>query len=198
MANLDLLVIESEKKKRKSSQTQNLTLSALTIGATGGIVLSKDGNGNWDFNAKTLSNVADPVLAGDAVTLGFLNGLDARTFTNVQGSTITVNQIVFESSTGNVQLASGSSNLNIGTLVGLVNQASIANAASGSILLRAGKIVSGFSGLVVNTPVYIHPTSAGGLTQSLAGFTPGMRLFEVGEAVSATEILFTPTFQFEY
>jgi len=118
-------------------------------------------------------------------------------FTNGQGSSIIEGQVVFESSSGVVELASGSSALNFGTVIGVVGQASIANAALGEIIIKPGCIIGGYVGLAVNSPVYIHPTIVGATIQSSATFIAGQHLVVLGMAISATQIKFNPQYKFE-
>ena len=118
-------------------------------------------------------------------------------FTNGQGSTILLGEVVFESASGTVTLVSGSSSLNFGSTIGIVGQASIANAAIGEITIKPGSIVGGYSGLLVNSPVYIHPTTPGAIIQSSATFVAGQHLVVLGMAISATQIMFDPKYKFE-
>jgi hypothetical protein len=199
MANLDLLVVESDKKKRKPSQDQNLTLQALTVGTSGATVLTQDGNGNWDFNAKRLSNVVSPTDPLDAMTLNYFNTYHLRSFVNVQGTIIMGGEIVYEYSPSSVKLAiASSSDITDGVLIGVVHDSYINNTTTGKILIKPGEIVGGYSGLVVKSPVYIHPTIAGAITQTTSGFLPGYHVISLGEAISSTEIQFEPKYRFEY
>jgi len=196
MSNLNLLVIESEKKKRRPSENADVSFNSISVGGPAGITISKDGNGNFDFAAKTLSNVATPVLGTDAANKDYVDGV--KTFTNIEGATISLNQIVFESSSGNVELARADDLLNTGTTFGIVVDATVPNLATGNIAVKPGPIIGGFTGLTVNAPVYVSRVTAGALTQSLTGFLAGEHVVIVGFAISATQIIFEPAYKVEY
>ena len=238
MANIDLLVIESEKKKRRPSEGLSPSFGTVSVGGASPIAISKDNNGNFDFAALKLSNLASPTLASDAATKEYVDltvqGLDpliagdgvditgggvisvkpaddsievsvagvkagfTKSFTNVQGSTITGGQVVYEPAADNVRLAKADQALNYGTTIGIVADASIANAASGKVFVRPGATIGGFSGLVVNQALYVSRTTAGSLTQSLAGFLPGEHVVSVGTALDANTIIFNPEYKVEF
>jgi hypothetical protein len=121
-----------------------------------------------------------------------------RNFTNDNASPITVGQIGYIKSNGAVDLARAD-------VAALVNEAelvvvvasSIAVAASGKCFVREGVIISGFSSLTPSQPVYVSRTTAGAVTQSLAGFVTGESVFQVGKAISATEVKYKPVFLYQ-
>jgi hypothetical protein len=119
-------------------------------------------------------------------------------YINDQGSTITQNQIVFESSAGKVQLASASSALSEGTTFGVVAAVNIAHGDTGNIYVRPGLKISGLSGLIPGSPVYLSRTVPGGFQTSLTGFVAGEHVVKLGTAVSTTELLFFPEYDFEF
>jgi len=82
--------------------------------------------------------------------------------------------------------------------IGIVKDASIAAAASGAVIVRAGAKITGLSGLTPGQKVYVSRSAAGGLTQSLAGFVATEFVYQVGHAISATEMIFEPQFLYEY
>jgi hypothetical protein len=121
----------------------------------------------------------------------------AEIYTNVEGSTITVRQVVFESSTGNVELARADDPLGPGITVGLVLDPSILNSAVGNIIVKPGTKVSGFTGLTTGDPVFISRTTAGALQQDLSGFVAGEHVFCLGLALNTEELLFIPEYRVE-
>lgn len=131
-------------------------------------------------------------IASDAVAVDF-----AVAKTNDNAGAITARQVVYVKSNGNVDLALASATIADAEL-GLVEDASIATTASGKITFRRGAIVGGFSGLTPGKMQYVHRTTAGALTESLAGFVAGEFVFAVGRALSATQVLFNPEFIIEY
>jgi hypothetical protein len=155
--------------------------------------------------------VADHVLIADASDSNNLKRVTVQTIvdlatgpspdvskTNDNSSAITVGQVVYIKANGNVDLAQA----NVANLadfhLGIVKDASIAPAASGLVTVRDGEIIGGFSGLTPGQRVYVSRSTAGALTQSLAGFVAGEFVYAVGRAISATQISFDPEFLFEY
>jgi hypothetical protein len=118
-------------------------------------------------------------------------------FMNVEGTTLNPNQIVWESGSGNVELARADDPLTMGSVIGVVYE-SIPNTAVGRVVVKPGAIISGFVSLNVNSPVYLSRNTAGGLTQSLAGFLPGEHVIVVGKAITTTQILFAPVYKIEF
>ena len=70
---------------------------------------------------------------------------------------------------------------------------SIASAASGKFAVGSYKL-GGFSGLSEEAPVYLHLTTLGGYQQDLTSFAAGDHIVLLGQAVSATEIVFAPRY----
>jgi len=119
-------------------------------------------------------------------------------FTNVEGVAITKPQVVFESSTGNVELARADDALNVGVKVGLVYDTSIANSAIGNIVVKPGVRLFGFTGLSSGLPVFISRTVAGSYQQDLTGFVAGEHVVCLGHALSSETLLFNPEYEFEF
>ena len=67
MANLDLIVLENGRRKRKPSQDQTLTLTGLQIGSLAAITES---SGKLDLGGSVLSNVGEATQSGELVTWG--------------------------------------------------------------------------------------------------------------------------------
>jgi len=136
-------------------------------------------------------------IISDAVALD-----SSEPFTNDNAGAITgtggVPQVVYIKANGNVDLAQA----NVADLddfeLGLVEDASIAAAASGEITVRRGAIVGGFSGLTPGKKQYVDRTTAGDLAEALTGFVATEHVYSIGRAMSATEILFDPHYEFEF
>jgi hypothetical protein len=61
-----------------------------------------------------------------------------------------------------------------------------------------GSVAGGFSGLTPGKKYYVSKSTAGEVVDSLSGFSSGDSVCAVGNAVSYTEIAFSPAFMFEY
>ena len=119
-----------------------------------------------------------------------------ETFTNDNGSAITVGQIVYIKSNGHVDLAQQTNtNLGLGAL-GVVMDASIASGGTGKIIIKRGVVISGLTGLTPGKKEYAS-TTAGALTESLTA-TSGNAAYSVGRAMSATQLIFDPQFEFNF
>jgi hypothetical protein len=174
-----------------------------------GSTLSKSGTGVKVADAgitgtQLASSVAGAGLtggAGSALAVGAGDGIkvsadavardDAKTFTNDNAGAITVRQVAYVKANGNVDLADA--DLALGDFaLGVVEDASIASAGSGKIVVRPGAIIGGFSGMTPGKRQYVSAT-AGGLTET-APSGSGQSVYKVGRALSATELLFEPEF----
>lgn len=123
---------------------------------------------------------------------------DAVTKTNDNAGAITIRQVVYIKSNGNVDLARADVAALPDAMLGLVEDASISAAATGKIKVRRGAIISGFIGLTPGKLQYVSRTTAGALTESLSGFVAGEHVMSVGRAISTTEIEFDPQYHYEY
>lgn len=85
---------------------------------------------------------------------------------------------------------------NLGTSYVMALEA-IASAASGKFAVGSYKL-GGFSGLAEESPVYLHLTTLGGYQQNLTSFAAGDHIVLLGQAVSATEIVFNPRYVAEF
>ena len=122
---------------------------------------------------------------------GSLERDDARALTNDNASPITIRQIVYIKSDGDVDLARANALSTAERKLGVVEATSIAAAASGSIFTRKGTIIGGFSGLTPGADQFLSVATAGLITET-APSTSGQIIRKVGEAISATEIEFNP------
>lgn len=121
-----------------------------------------------------------------------LKDLDyARPLTNDNAGAITVRQIVYLKTDGDVDLALASIlDLNTHSL-GIVVDASIASGATGQVAVKSGAIIDGYSGLIPGA-VYVSRLSAGSFTQDVSTFVGGEHVFSVGRAIDSTRIIFEP------
>jgi hypothetical protein len=78
-----------------------------------------------------------------------------------------------------------------------VTAASVATTASGLVYVRKGAIIGGFSGLTVGKKQYVSRATAGVMVETLAAFVDGDQVYQVGRAVSATELELDPQFIIE-
>lgn len=198
----------------------NVSNIATAVTMSGDITMSNAGvtaiGASKVTNAMLAGSISDDKLnqittankvAGSAVQLASNGGLkndtglkrdDARSFTNDNAGAITIRQLVYIKANGNVDLAQANvSNLDQFEL-GLVEDASIASAGSGKIFMVNGGILGGFTALTPGAPVYVSRSSAGGYQQDLTGFVAGEHVYEVGRAISATEVKYAPKYRFEY
>jgi hypothetical protein len=120
----------------------------------------------------------------------------AVTRQNDNASTISALKVVLIKPNGNFDLAEkSSSNLDLAEL-GITEEA-IASAASGKVILRRGAIVDGFSSLVPGERYFVN--NNGDISKySDITFFEGEFVYSIGRALSATQILFNPNFEFEY
>jgi hypothetical protein len=108
---------------------------------------------------------------------------------------IAAGQICYVKSDGQVAKADASMPLFDTQL--LIASAAISAGATGKLYVVEGSVVRGFSGLLPGKKYFLATTS-GGITNSLSGFVAGYSVYQVGHAISATELAFSPSFQFEY
>lgn len=150
------------------------------------------------FQGTNINKLAETAIRNrDTFVLDELNDF-ADPFTNVEGSDITIGQIVFESSTGNVELARADDALDPGKRIGIVADKTIADAAIGNVFTVPGVRIFGFTGLTVGQPIFVSRTTPGAMTQNLTGFVSTEHVFRLGWAISAEEILFSPQYDFEF
>jgi hypothetical protein len=150
-------------------------------------------NGGGASDSKIPSQLAVKTYVDTAVA----GAANLTTKTNDNAGSITVGQVVYIKSNGNVDLAQATiSTLDENELL-IVKDASIATTASGSFY-AAGSIVPGFTGLTPGKTVYVSRATAGAVTQDLSAFVAGEQVYAIGRAISATEVTFDPDFIMEY
>lgn len=123
---------------------------------------------------------------------------DSVSKTNDNAGSITVRQVVYVKSSGNVDLAQATVAAMADAELGIVEDASIATTASGKIIFRRGAIVGGFSGMTPGKEQIVSRSTPGALVEDLTGFQDGEMVFSVGKAISATELVYNPEFKFEF
>jgi len=109
-----------------------------------------------------------------------------------EASTVAAGKIVYIKTNGRFALAGASTAGISGTTIGITFSA-IAASAFGPVVVREGTIIGGFTGLVLDKPVFIS-TVAGNFTQDVSAFPTGAAIYRVGYALSNSEIKFNPQF----
>jgi hypothetical protein len=116
----------------------------------------------------------------------------AMSKTNDNAGAITIRQVVYIKSDGDVDLAKADAYATCNGKLGIVKDASIASAAAGMIYVKSGTRVAGYSGLTPGAVQYVSPGTAGALTETRP-VTVGQSERMLGFALSATEIEFFPS-----
>jgi hypothetical protein len=179
------------------------------VHANGGLMTTVDNSASSTLTGAQLAlKLADTSLAKsssgvkanldeDTLTLNStLQVQHARSLTNDNAGSITAGQVVYIKSNGAVDLARADVAGLDSIWIGVVKAPSIATTAAGLVVVRPGAIISGLSGLTPGVKQYISRATAGALTSSLTGFVTGEHVYSVGYAISATEMVYQP--QFEY
>lgn len=122
----------------------------------------------------------------------------AKTKTNDNAGPITIRQVVYVKSNGNVDLAQANVAAIADGELGVVEDASISAAAAGKIIFRRGAIIGGFAGLTPGKKYFVSRGTAGAIVVDLTGFVAGEKVYSVGRALSATELVFDPQFEYEF
>lgn len=118
--------------------------------------------------------------------------------TNDEGTPVTIGQVIYKTSGTLFRLALATNAIfNEGTVFGIV-LASIANGASGRVVIAQGVRVQGYTGLTINLPCYLSRTIPGGITQNLSGFVPGNHVIKIGTTYKTTGILFESEYDYEF
>lgn len=148
---------------------------------------------NAVFDALALKQ--DSLTSGDGIKIvsTTISADFAKSFVNDNASAITIRKVVYIKSNGAVDLAVATTAALADFELGLVEDASIAAAGTGKITVRHGAIIAGFSGLTPGKRQYVHATTAGSLTET-APSASGQFVYQVGRAISATEVKYEPSF----
>ncbi len=200
----------------KIGNTLNVKVDDISIEIVGDQLQLKDGgvsNGKIANNAvdetKLNTSVAGNGLtggggaalavgAGDAIKVGTDTvAVDfASSLVNDNGSAIANGDIVYIKPNGNVDLADKSLVSNE-VEIGIVEDATISSLAAGKIITRRGAIISGFTGLVPGRLYHVSSSGTMDLYENIV-FAPGEYVHIVGRALSSSELIFNPMFDFEY
>ena len=127
---------------------------------------------------------------------GSLEHNSVLTIQNDDAGTIAARDFAVMEADGNVVRVDANDSLNLGSTI-VCALASVSSAASGKFS-SGSMVISGFSGLAEEGPVYLSRTTAGGFTQSLSGFVAGEHIVLLGQAVSATALYFEPRYIAEF
>ncbi len=154
--------------------------------------------GSLDLYIKTKTGTATVmVFTADKSSGGTSTGSGAvqvnvvtstATLKNNGGAPVTIGQVVYTDATGSFQLAQDNSTLAKATAVGMVQDASIAAGALGSVVLYGA--VTGLSGLTPGLQTFLSPTPGGTITAPET--TPGSYSVPIGAPISTTVFNFQP------
>ena len=179
--------------------SQNAVFDALALKSD----TSHDHSGVYSPVGHDHSGVYSPVghthTASNITDLDSALGIERDLKNNEGGSTAhTIRQVVYLSAAGEAKLAQANGSFDEGTEFYMVKVASIADQGTDAYYApRKGTIVSGFSGLTFGDKLYVSRTTPGGYINSLSGFQSGEHVISIGRAISATEIIFDPQYEFQ-
>lgn len=154
-----------------------------------------------DMDAKKIVSIADGTDAQDAVSKSQLDSLgsvvgDIKKVSKTAFEAISARQICYVKTDGTVALAIASADLDTTQL--LMASENIASGAAGKFFVVEGTVVGGFSSLSIGKKYYISPSSPGAIIDSVVGFSTGDHVCSVGRAISASELVFAPMYEFEF
>lgn len=157
------------------------------------LAASVAGNGLTGANGSPLAVGAGTAIkvAADNVSVDY-----AVSKTNDNASPVTIRKVVYIKANGNVDLAS-KANAIMDTELGIVEDSSIAAAASGQVIFRRGAVISGFTSLVPGSEYYIDASGDIALYSAIT-YSAGEHVHLVGKALSDTQLIFNPIYRFEY
>ena len=179
--------------------TAKLAATSVTAAKLGSDVA---GSGLTGGNGSALA-VSVGTETGVRISGGNVVGDYDRTLTNSSGSSVSAGQVCYLTSSGNIQGLAIAATSNLDTFVLAIADATIAGSGgTGRAVVRLGAIVGGYSGLTPGKLCYVSRSTAGALTQDpssgTGGFVAGEYVYQVGRAISATEILYNPEAEFQY
>jgi 3D (Asp-Asp-Asp) domain-containing protein len=123
---------------------------------------------------------------------------DALSFTNANASAITLGQVVYIKSTGSVDLASAFGSAAGTNQLGIVDDPSIAAGGTGRIDIRPGYIMAA-TGLTPGMEYYLSNSTPGAIAlYASLTYALGDSVIRVGKALSATQFLFNPSFEYQF
>ena len=196
----------------KANITGGANLAKAIDVSTDGVAVKVDastieGDGtSGQLKVKAAGITETQIASSSLVTGGSLKGgsgtkLDvdyAKSLTNDNAGTITIRQVVYGKSNGNVDLAVATNASLDAAELAIVEDATIATTVAGKCVVKRGAIIGGFSGLTPGKKQYVDRSTAGAMVESLATWVAGNMVYSVGRALSATELIFDPQFEFEY
>lgn len=182
-----------------SVTTAKLAATSVTAAKLGSDVA---GSGLTGGNGSALA-VSVTTEQGVQITGSQVSGDYDRTLTNGGATAVSAGQVVYLDSTGKVQGLALASTTNLDQYEVFIADAALAGSTgTGRCVVRVGAIVAGFTGLTPGKSVYVSRSTAGGVTQdvsqSTGSFVSGENVYKVGRAISATEIRFQPSFEWQY
>jgi len=156
-----------------------------------GAKLNSDVGGNDPFHTGIWLNETDQAAA-------FIEAVNWETWQNDEASPVTVRQVMYVKPTsGNANLAGANEDEIEDAFLAVVKDASINAAASGRMYFRPGVVIPGFTGLVQGSRYYVSRTTPGAITADLSGFVAGEHVYQVGIALSGTDLMFDPKYVIE-
>ena len=111
---------------------------------------------------------------------------------NAEPSAITERQVVYINNDGAVELAIATFEDLLKFSIGMVVEETIEAGEEGSVVVKTGGVIPGFSNLATGEPIYVSRTTPGGIIQSLGTFDTGDQVYKVGRALSTSTVLFKP------
>ena len=123
-------------------------------------------------------------------------------YQNDNDGVVSKNQIVFVQTDGHVDLALATNADSYKYALGIVEDATIAAAATGKVIDVIGIKVGGFTGLTPGEDYYVSRSTPGALVDRATAFGGHFQVTDhvyfVGKAYSATELTFAPNYEYEY
>lgn len=146
------------------------------------------------FAGKTTSNLTEGTNLYHTAPRA-IQAVTEETLTNNEGVAVTARQFGMRVN-GQFKLVRADDAINLASSFYVVKDATVNDAASG-VFYKRGARIPGFTGLTVDTPVYLSKTTDGGYTQTFPTLVAGDKAVLLGVAISATELEFNPEFLFE-
>lgn len=140
------------------------------------------------------AGAAISVVTGDGIQLTASSAVAADfrlSFQNDNVGSLIAGQIAYVKPTGHVDLASSTTASTTADVV-VVSDPTIASGAVGLCYARVGALIGGYSTLIIGALVFVSKSTAGGVTQDVSAFTTGDNVYQIGRAISATQIKYSP------
>jgi hypothetical protein len=133
--------------------------------------------------------------AGIRVTDNAVQAEWSVVLSNTSGSTLNPRDVVVISASGIEPASATYTELAI-YRIGIVDFEAIANGNNGLVVVQDGARIGGFSGLAAGQIYYVSKT-AKQITNDISAYTVNDFVYQVGYAVSSTELIFSPQFIIE-